>query len=347
MKYVYVGCRTTKKRNARGQGIALYYVRNDGSWELAEITKTLENPSYLTFDRSQKYLYTVHGDLNNVSAFKIGPDGKLLHINTIKVQGKNPVFITPNRTNTFLFVASLQGGSIASLPINADGSLGNAVQVEHLEGITQNGVSHAHQCLLDHSGNFLFVPTQGRNIGYERVWIFRVNDENGKLTRISITNARTYSEPRHIALSGDNTRAYLVNEKGNSVTYYNFDEKRGTLEPMQIIPSLPESYTGEGQASAILVHPNEKFLYVSNRIHESIVCYRINKQTGFLSTMHYTPVLGKTPRFITFDETGNKLIVTNEDSDNIIIFEVNDKTGELVYTGNHITTGSPTCIIFK
>ncbi|SIN70279.1 6-phosphogluconolactonase, cycloisomerase 2 family [Acetomicrobium flavidum] len=347
MKYVYVGCRTTKTRNARGRGISLYQVQDNKTWKLVEITPILENPSYLTMDKTKNYLYTVHGDLNAVSAFKIDNEGKLQYINTVSSQGKNPVFITPNRTNKFLFVATLQGGTVTSLPINSDGSLGEAVYVEHLQGLTETSVSHAHQCLLDKSERFLFVPTQGRNVGFERLWVFEVNDETGRLSPVCFIDARKFSEPRHVAIHSDNTKVYLINEKGNSVTYYDFDDKSRKIEPLQIITSLPETYTGEGQASAILVHPNGKFLYASNRIHDSVVCYRINRQTGFLATIHFTPTLGKTPRFMTFNEDGNKLLVANEDSDTIRIFDVNSKTGELVYTGHSIATGSPTCIVFK
>lgn len=347
MKYVYVGCRTTKARNARGKGISLYHVDDNGCWKLVEITPILENPSYLSLDKTKSYLYTVHGDLNAVSAFKIGDEGRLQFINTVCSQGKNPVFITPNKTNKFLFVATLQGGTVTSLPINDDGSLGEAVYVEHLQGLTETGVSHAHQCLLDNNEKFLFVPTQGRNVGYERVWVFKVDDNTGKLSRVCYVDARKHFEPRHVAIHPDNKKVYLINEIGNAVTYYDLDDNSGKIKPLQIIPSLPDTYTGEGQASAILVHPGRELLYASNRIHDSVVCYRINRHTGFLTTMHYTPVLGKTPRFMTFNEDGSKLLVANEDSDTIKIFDVNPKTGELIYSERSVTTGSPTCIVFK
>lgn len=347
MQQVYVGCRTTKHRNARGKGISFYKVDAQGNWILQEITPILENPSYLAFDRSKQFLYTVHGDFNEVSAFKIKADGRLSFINTVRAQGKNPVYLTPALNNKFMFVASLQGGAVASLPINKDGSLGEAVSVEHLEGLAEGGVSHAHQCLLDHTGNFLLVPTQARKIGYERVWVLRVDNETGKLTRTCTVDARTYSEPRHIGLTSDNKRAYLVNEKGNNVTYYDFDDQQGVLIPRQIIPCLPEDYTGQGQASASLVHPSDKFVYVSNRIHESIAAYTINPQTGFLKLQGFVSCEGLTPRFMTFNDDATQLIVGNEDSDTIKFFAINSNDGTLTYTGKTVETGSPTCVIYK
>lgn len=122
---------------------------------------------------------------------------------------------------------------MASLPILPDGKLGAAVYVEHLEGLDENGVSHAHECLLDHTGKFLLVPTQGRKIGYERVWVLRVNDETGKLTRVHIEDARTYDEPRHIDLTPDNKRAYLVNEKATACATLPLTIQRASLRPIR------------------------------------------------------------------------------------------------------------------
>jgi len=347
MQYAYIGCRTTKHRKARGKGISFYKIDAQGNWKLQNITPILDNPSYLSFDNTKKFLYTIHGDFNDVSAFKINDDGNITFINTVRAEGKNPVYLTPSKNNKFMFVATLQGGAVATLPINGDGSLGEAISVEHLEGLEEGGVSHAHQCLLDHSGNFLLVPTQARKIGYERVWVLKIDNETGKLTRTCTVDARTYSEPRHIGLTSDNKRAYLVNEKGNNVTFFEFDDKKGVLTPKQIIPCLPEDYVGQGQASASLVHPNDRFVYISNRIHESIVTYNIDPKTGFLKVKGYVPCEGLTPRFITFNEDGTQLIVANEDSDTIKFFDINPTDGTLKYTGKTIETGSPTCVIYK
>lgn len=344
--FVYVGSRTTRHRNARGKGISVYKVINN-NWELIQEEQVMDNPSYLTFDKTSKFLYCVHGDLSHASAYRILQNGKLSFINTVDIGGKNPVFITTNKTNKFIFIATLQGGSIVTLEILSDGSISAPLHIKKLDAIGTNGITHAHQCILDKQEKCLLVPTQGRHIGYERVYVFKVNDETGELIQTCAVNSRQYSEPRHIAISGCNKRAYLINEKGNAVTYYDFDANNALLTPLQILPSLPETYTGEGQASAILVHPNNKFVYASNRIHESIVTYRINEQTGFLTTLGYTDVLGKTPRFMTFDTQAENLLVANEDSDVINIFKINLETGSLEYKNQSISVGSPTCILIK
>ena len=345
--YAYVGCRTTKARNARGEGISLYKIDNKGNWNLVEIKKTEDNPSYLAFDKTKKYLYSVHGDFNDVSSFKIGTDGRLTFLNSVKSQGRNPVFITPNKTNKFMFVATLQGGAVASLPINEDGTLGEAVSVEHLEGLKAGGVSHAHQCQLDKTEQFMLVPSQARKIGYERVWVFKIDDATGKLTRTCLMDVRSGSEPRHIAMSPDNKHAYLVTEKGNNVMVFDFDDTKGTLTPRQIIPCLPDTYTGEGQASASLAHPSGKYVYASNRLHESLAAFKVNPKNGFLSAIGFVSCEGKTPRFMCFNYDATQIIVGNEDSDTIKFFDINAKNGSLKYTGQTIATGSPTCIIYK
>ena len=165
-----------------------------------------------------------------------------------------------------------------------------------------------------------------------------MNNKDGTLTLVHTVTARSYAEPRHLVFSKDNKRVYLINEKGNYVTYYNFNDTTGVLTPVQIVSSLPETYTGEGQASAIVLHPSEEFLYATNRI---------NKETGFISNIAWNETLGLTPRFATISADGNALLVANEDSDTIRIFTIQPQSGILTYSGTTIETGSPTCIAFK
>lgn len=344
--FAYVGCRTTEFRQAKGKGISIYEVK-DNSWNLLGITSILENPSYLVLDRTKEYLYTVHGDYNEVSAFKIEENGNLTFLNTVSSEGKNPVYIELSLDNRFIFVASLQGGAVATIPRLADGSLGRATEVAHIKGLTEDAVSLAHQCILDKTGQWLLVPTQSRHIGYERIYVFQVKADTGKLIEWSHIDARTYAEPRHITFSSDNKRVYLVNEKGNAVTYYEFDDIKGILTPLQIISTLPETYTGQGQASAILLSPDEQFLYATNRIHESVALYRVNSNTGFLTNIGYESVLGKTPRFFTFMPNGKQLLIANEDSHTLQLFDMDTETGLLTFAGITIETGSPTSIVFK
>ena len=361
MYYAYVGCRTTARRYAHGKGISVYAIDDQGSWKLEDITRTLDNPAWLVFDRNKAHLYAVHGDAHEVSAFKVLADGKLEYLNTVDAQGKNPVYAVPSFNNRFLFVATLQGGAVASLPIRGDGSLGEAVQVEHFEGPGEGGVSHAHACVLDRTGNFLLVPTQARGVGYDRVWVLKVDQETGRLTRISFTEARKYDEPRHLVFSRDNRHVYLVNEKTSTLRVFDFDDQKGILTPKQVVPTLQDTYVGPNMASAIVLSGDGSHVYVSNRIkegippegegyagtfrgQESVAIYAIDPQTGMLKDPEWVNFGGFTPRFMTLCPDGN-LLVANMDSDTLKFFA--PAGNGLEATGQTVQTESPCTVVFR
>lgn len=347
-KIAYVGCRTTKERNARGKGLKVYEVNDSTNmWTEIQFVGSLENPSYMCIDLEKKYLYTVHGDTNSVSSFQICQStGELTYINTINTVGRNPVFITVDKTNRFVYVACLQGGAVYTLRKNDDGSISDSIFTVKLSGKTESGVSHAHQCTWDQKMEYLFVPAQGRNIGYSEVNVFKANTD-GSLELSQCIKTRELDEARHVAVHSNNKYVYLVNEKNNSVTFYNFDEENGKLIPKQILPTLPDTYVGEGQASSVLVHPNNRYLFESNRIHDSITTFAIDEYTGYMKYISNISSLGKTPRFMTFSPDGLKLIVANEDSDTIQIFNINTNSGELTFSGQTVNTESPVCILFN
>lgn len=363
MTTAYVGCRTTAKRYAHGKGISRYTIDEKGNWKLEGITKTLDNPAWLVLDQTKKYLYTVHGDAHEVSAFRIKEDGDLEFLDTVDSQGKNPVYgvVTPN--NQFLLVASLQGGAVASLPIRADGSLGEAVSVEHFEGPKAGGISHAHACVLDRTGKWLLVPTQARGSGYDRVWVLVLDENTGKLTRTSYAEARKYDEPRHLVFSKDNRHVYLVNEKASTLRVFDFDDQKGQLTARQVVPTLQDTYVGPNMASAIVLSRDGKQVYVSNRIkegippegegyagtfrgQETVVSYTIDPKTGLLGNPQWTNCEGYTPRFMTLTPEG-QLLVANMDSDTLQFFAPEGKNGQLHFTGKTVKTESPCTVVFR
>lgn len=348
MKYAYVGCRTTRERNARGKGLKVYEISEmTGDWKEIQCLETEPNPSYQTMDLEEKYLYSVHGDITKVSSYRILEDGKLEHMNTIDIGGKNPVFITPDKTNQYIVVAALQGGAVYVIRRNSDGTLGEIVHTTHIEGKKEGTISFAHQCIWDQKKEFLFVVTQGRLQGYGQVKVFRFDPENGNLTETDTYRSREYDEPRHVSIHPNNRYVYLINEKGNKMTYLQFDDVNGKLTAMQNLPSLPATYTGEGQASASLLDKEGKILIGSNRIHESIVVYRIDQNTGYMTELGYYSSLGLTPRFITFNPDYSRFYMANEDSDTIVEMKLDSETGLMTYTGRIIPTESPVCITFR
>ena len=349
MSYAYVGCRSTEKRNARGKGLRVFNIDDrTGEWKEIQTLKTLDNPSYQCMDLEEKYLYSVHGDFTQVSSYRIKEDHTLEHINTIDtVDGQNPVFITPDKTNQYLLVATLQGGRVYVIKKNDDGSLGDIVFIHFAPGIKEGSHSFAHQCIWDQTQTYLFVVYQGRDQGYGQVKVLKFNAEDGSLTQTDEFKARKGAEPRHIAIHPNNKWAYLINEWGNTMEYFAFDPETGKLTPRQYLPTLPETYIGDGQASASLLNKDGSILIGSNRMHESIVLYRVNRDTGYISTLGWYPTLGLTPRFMTFNGDYSKFYVANEDSDTIVEFTLDAEKGQMYYTGNIIHTESPVCIVFK
>ncbi len=264
--------------------------------------------------------------------------------NSIDINSKNPVFITVDKNNEFLIVATLQGGSLFSIKRNSNGSLGEIFDTFKFEGKNENSNSFVHQCIFDNNKDFLFVPTQARAKGYERLNLIKY--ENGKFSLSDYFDGRIYSEPRHTAIHRNNRYVYMSNEKGNDVTFLEFDSVNGKLKARQTLPTLPETFTANSDVAAILIDKNSEYVLVSNRFSDIITTYNIDKETGFLKVINYTDTLGKTPRFMTFKKDTNKLFCANEESDTIVEFELGDN-GFLKHTGKIIDSKSPVCIIFK
>ena len=201
---VYVGCRTTKERNARGEGLKTYAVAPHGAWTELQCLRTEENPSFQTLDREGKFLYSVHGDLTKVTSYRILPDSTLEHLNTVDIGGRNPVDITVDKANRNVIVATLQGGALYTIARNADGSLGEIVAKYAYEGKSEGKVSTIHQCLWDRTGNYLFACAQGRVNGYGQMRALKYNHGTGVFTETSRFLARTWDEPRHAAVHPNN-----------------------------------------------------------------------------------------------------------------------------------------------
>lgn len=348
MSYAYVGCRTTKERNARGEGLKTYHIDDvTGEWKEIQCLKTEENPSYQCFDNDNRYLYSVHGDITKVSSYKIMEDGTLKHLNTVDIGGKNPVFITVDKTNRFIIVATLQGGALYSLQRNEDGTIGEIVDKQCFEGKKEGSVSFPHQCYWDQDKNYIFAPAQGRVQGYAQVRVYRFDSETGMLHMTCQRMAREDAEPRHLSVHPNNRYVYMVNEKDNTMTFLEFDKKTGELEPRQITPMLPDTYVGNAEAGASVILSNGKIVIGSSRTFNKLVLFRVDQNTGYLTRIGYYDTLGKIPRFMGFNQDESKFYVANEESDTIVEMALDKERGTMEYTGRIIETGSPVCITFR
>lgn len=344
MGIAYVGCRTTQERGGRGKGIGVYHTHEDGLWELLQVQEQV-NPSFLCLDHSGTFLYAIHGDQSEISSYAVHQDGTLTYLNTVCTGGTNPVHLTVDRTNRWVFVANLQTGSVSVLPRREDGTLGT---LKHLYFIPGNGgpgyISHPHQVQQDPSGDYLVVSAQGRIQGVGQVVLFRIDHDTGALTMGQSVRARTGAEPRHCAFSPTGAFCYGVNEKAYTVTQYRFCHE--ALEPVRIVQTLFEEQVEEGWASGIAMHPSGKFLYVSDRKQNLVSCFTIDPGTGAPTLRATAETMGAQPRFITLSPDGRFLIAANELGHSIYAFPIHPENGGLGAGRLCVETGSPVCVVY-
>ena len=344
MMIAYVGCRTTKERNARGKGLSVYEI-NGNEWKLKQCISNDVNPSFQCLDRDKKFLYTVHGDINKASSYKINDDGTLEYLNTISFNGRNPVDITVDIDNRNVIIATLQGGTYYVAKRNPDGSLGDIVSSYTFEGKAEGNVSTIHQCLWDRSGRYLFGCAQGRGNGYGQFRSLRYNSEDGSLIETSRFMARKWDEPRHAAIHSNNNWIYMIEELGNKIVYLDFDPVSGMIKPLQELSTLPDYETQQSEAGEVMVAPGEEYVVVSNRTTDLLSVFHIDQRTGYLRSSSFCSCMGKTPRFFCF-APNDKCYVANEDSDSIVEFDFDKSKGVLTPTGVVIGTESPVCLTF-
>lgn len=346
--FAFVGCRTTRERNARGEGISVYAIARDGGWSLRSVLRGLINPSYLALNGRGDRLYTVHGDGEAVSAFALSVDGSLSPLGTQPTGGRNPVHLCVHEASSALLVANYATGSVARLPILADGRLGPLAQRLDLPGEvgphrTQQQGSHPHQILADPSGARIIVPDKG----LDRVFTIGIGPDDGRLALVpDAPPGREGAGPRHAVFAPDGTTLFVANELDATVTRFRYAPDTGMLAAQEIVSVLPADCLRTSHAAGIVLSPCGRWLYVSNRGDDSITQLEVDPATSRLRPRTWTKTGGAKPRFLTLDPTGRMLVVANEDSDTIVFFALDRGTGALAPTGQVVETGSPVCIVF-
>jgi len=347
--YAYVGGRTPRGQPPRKQAINVYRVdTRTGKWTHVQTVADLDNPSFFTFDRRRRRLYAVHGYFSEVSAFAIDPEtGKLTFLNQQSTQGKNPVALVTDPEDRYLVIANYGIGALATLPIRADGSLGPVHDQAAMPGEpgphrTQQPHARPHHVIFDPSGRFIIAPDKG----LDKTHVYRLT-AGGKLVPNDPPGvvARPTSAPRHVDFHPKKPVAYVINELDSTITTFRFD-KRGKMTPLQIMPTLPTSYTGKNTTAEIVAAASGKFVYGSNRGHDSIAIFSVNPKDGTLKPLAWESTRGKGPRFFGIEPTGNFLYAANEMSGSIVTFRINKATGRLKATGQVIKTDCPVCIVF-
>lgn len=350
---IYVGTYTD------GKSEGIYTCQLDlmtGKPSQAVLAAKVKNPSFLALHPSNKYLYAVSEieDLNGqmtggVVAFaRDATTGDLTYLNGQSSEGAGPCHLVVDKTGNVVLVANYGGGSVSALPIAADGSLEKAASAIQHQGKSvdpnRQQAPHAHSINVDPGNHFACAA----DLGLDQVLIYRLDPKLGQLTpndppHVAVTPG---SGPRHFAFHPSGNYAYVINEMANTVTAFSFDAKQGALTVMQTISTLPEGFSGTSYTAEVQVHPSGKFLYGSNRGHDSIAIFSIDGTTGQLTSLGQESTGGKTPRNFGIDPTGSYLLAANQDSDSIVILGIDPTTGALKPTGNVLDVPKPVCVKF-
>jgi 6-phosphogluconolactonase len=340
----FVGCFTTERRRARGRGIDIYRTGSGlESWVHLGRVEGLTNPSFLVADPKRAVLYTVQGDGEAASAFAADRGGTLRLLGSAATGGTNSVHQALDVTGRFLIVANYASGSVALLPVRPEGGLEPACHILPLPGEpgphrTEQACAHPHQVVLSPDGRHVLVPDKG----LDRVFVLAVDGE--RLAIISETAMRPGAGPRHIAFHPHAPLAFLVNELDSSVATCRWDAQTGTLMPLHLAPTLPPDFFGGSTAAAIVVRPDGRFVYASNRGQDGIARFRVD-EAGRLDPTGWTSSGGRDPRFMTLAPDAAHLLVANEQGDSLVEFAIDAESGDLTRTGSRPSL-SPCTIAF-
>jgi len=350
----YVGSYTTKT-NSKG----IYAFRFDsekGQLSALGVAAETSDPSFLVLHPNGKYLYSVNevADFNGsttggVSAFAVdAQNGSLKLLNQVSSRGAGPCHISLDTTSNFALVANYDSGNIASFPIRADGSLGTASGFVQHSGSGPNKERqegpHAHWIGTSPDNQFALAA----DLGLDQVIAYGFDATQGTFTPslTGLAKVQSGAGPRHIAFGPNRKFVYVLSEMESSVTAFAYHAKTGALKNLQTISALPPDYSGRNEAAEIAVHPSGKFLYTSNRGHDSIAIFAIDAAKGTLKSLGQVLTGGKTPRHFAIDPSGAYLLAENQESNNIVIFHIDAVTGSLTPTGQAADAPSPVCLVF-
>lgn len=344
--------------SAQGEECGIYMAMldmNTGSLsDTVRVSKALR-PAFIVIHPDGRHLYateassTYEGHAQGVvSAFRILDDGMLADINTQPSGGTGPCHLSFDPSGTNLLVANYRGGSCSVLPIRTDGALTPPSSIQTHAGSSihpeRQNKAHAHSMNTSPDGCFAFVA----DLGMDKIMAYRFNASDGLLkpNNPPFTSTEPGSGPRHFTFHPSGKFAYACMELSSTVTVYSYDAENGALREIQTLTTLPEGYSLENSTAEVITSSDGHFLYVSNRGHNSVAIFRIDTQTGLLTSIDQESVQGEMPRHFNIDPTGTYLLAANLKSCTATVFRIDRDSGRLAFTGHKIEIPSPTCIQF-
>jgi 6-phosphogluconolactonase len=327
-----------------------------GKLSAAKLLEEAIAPAFFVIHPDKRHLYTCNSVNNfqgqssgSISAYSLDPaTAKLSLLNQIPSGGAGPCYISLDNSGHYAFVANYSAGNVSVFAINSDGSIGPRTAFVQHTGKSiypeRQTSAHAHFIKADASNRYVFVA----DLGTDKVFIYKFDQKTGTLSASSpaFMQLTPGAGPRHIAFHPGGRFIYVINELSCTITAFAWDSKKGTANELQTIATLPSDFKGENTCAEIKIHPNGKFLYGSNRGHNSIAAFAIENMTGKLTFIEHVPTQGQKPRNFSFDPSLHWMIVTNIDSDNAVVFRINEITGRLTQTGEPVSVPNPYCIQF-
>lgn len=346
---VYVG---TYTEAPQGQAEGVYVCRvepQSGALTILHTASGVANPSYLALGPDGRNLYAVSEvDDGKVVAFsRDAATGQLTLINQQSSHGAAPCHLSVDQGH--VLVANYTSGSVAVLPIQPDGSLGAASSVIQYEGALahprQEG-PHAHMIVPDPNGQRVLAV----DLGLDCIMAYHLDAASGELIpndpAITYQSPQAGAGPRQIAFAPDGRHAFVLNELDSTLTVCAYDPERGVLRPLETLTTIPGDFKGENTCAHIAVAPSGRFVYASNRGHDSIAIFALDASTGRLTVVGHESTGGQTPRAFAIDHTGNWLLAANQDSDSILSFRVDASSGLLARSGEESQIPAPVCVVF-
>ncbi|MFY0687272.1 MAG: lactonase family protein [Cyclobacteriaceae bacterium] len=350
---VYVGSYTRKEGHVDGKsdGILLMSKDEEGRLRSEKIVDEVINPSYLTTARDGQFLLAVSeigpddGVSGEIKAYKVNKDQSLTLMNTQPTDGFYPCHVSADKEGQFAFVANYVGGTVKMFAIEPWGSI-KSKDVQKLAGSgphARQEAPHLHMTRLSPDEQYLFVP----DLGTDRIWNFKVDRENAKLVA---NESQPYLElapgsgPRHLDFHPGGQRAFIINELNSTITVLDYDSMAGSFTVGESTLTIPEGFDEFNGTADIHVHPNGKFIYGSNRGHDSIVIMSFDQETGTLTQIGLEGTRGGFPRNFSLDAAGQYLYVANQNSDNIVQFKIDQSTGMLAFVEEVVDVMTPVCI---
>lgn len=342
----YLGTYTRTEGHVDGKASGIYYAEvnaENGALTVKDSTTNIINPSFVKASNDGQLLYAVsETEAGQVFSYRIGKDHRLTMINQLPTGATAPCHIAVDHTDKYVVVSNYMGGIVNVLARDAEGKLSEVQRLE-LNGKDDNQESHAHSATFSPDNKFVFIM----DLGKDRLWGYHFDESTGKLTPADtpfIAANSVGAGPRHFAFAPEGNYAFAINELNSTLTSYTYNATKGLLLEVATQSTLPKGYDGKNSCADVHVHPNGKFVYASNRGHNSIVCFAIGTE-GQLSVVGHTSTGGEFPRNFALTPDGKHLLVANQNSSNLLSFQINETTGALTKTGE-TKVMTPVCIDF-